>query len=414
MISKKLVVFLVVLSVLISSVTFQTYKFITITYTIISLIAFLRVREKFDKLLIGIVSLILFVSLGQALIFNTFSLYNFVGPFLVFVTPFFILKITGISYFRYYVQVIYILAIISLVFWVLQNLSPGFTLFLSQVSYYFRLDPVSNESLIIYNIEGGRSLFGLYKNAGFTAEGGLYCVFLIPALYINTLLTPGLINRKNSVLIFSILSTFSTAAFAALAIFLIYIAVGFKNKILVLFVFPLVLFSLFNLGKDLPFLFSKVEKRYNDEMNVYKNEVNPARRGRFLSARVDMDIIAKNPLIGRGIYDESRYLNEEEREIGYSNSYLGLVGLASRYGLILWSLYLFFLAIFIFRFYKWANIRSVNIRKSFPVFFLLSTICVATGQNPFYTSIYVIMTYTGYYIYKSKRTVRASLHDKFA
>jgi hypothetical protein len=265
---------------------------------------------------------------------------------------------------------------------------------LKGISKILRLDPESNESLIIYNVELNTSTLGFIKNAGFTAEGGLFCTFIIPALFLNSL-NGVYFSRQNFVFIVAIISTASTAGYSALLFFILYAIISLKNKIYTILLLPLMIFLGFYTVTELPFMYEKVTKSYNDEMNVYNSTKNPARKGRFLSARVDIDIIKEYPLTGRGIYNEIRYLNDEEREIGYSNSYLGIVGLASRYGLVLWVLYMFLLITFIYKTNSLYLMKSKS-NKLFSIFFLLAIFSIAMGQNPFYLVIYLSMVYAGF------------------
>lgn len=394
--AQKLKFLLLIFSVILSSVTFQTYSIFNVIFAVLASHFYLTKIGKLDNLFYLIIILLLFIGLGQTFVFQAFNLYNFGGIFLIFLIPYFAYRTIGLNYFQYYVKIVYFLAIVSLIFWALINILPGSGTVLQSISKILRLDPESNESLIVYNVELGVSSLGFIKNAGFTAEGGLFCTFLIPALYLNNINNFKLFGKINLVLIMTIITTSSTAGYGALLIFLLFAILNMKSKVIAVLLLPIMVFMGFYVVKELPFMFEKVNKAYTDEMGVYNTTKNPARRGRFLSARVDLDIILENPLTGRGIYKDVRFLNDEEREIGYSNSYLGIVGLASRYGLILWFLYMFLLIKFLFKYYKLMNPNRKNINKLYPLFFFLSIFAVAMGQNPFYTVIYLSMVYAGF------------------
>lgn len=391
---------LTLFSIFLSNVTFATYSIFNVIFAVIAAYYYLSQKGKFDGLFYIIIVLLLLIGLGQAFEFQTFNYYNFGGIFLIFLIPYFAYRAIGLIYFKYFVQIIYKLSLISLVFWISINLIPGLGESLKGVSKLLHLDPESNESLIIYNVELNRSTFGFIKNAGFTAEGGLFCTFIIPALFFNSI-NGEYFSKKNLVFIIAIITTASTAGYSALLFFILFAIISLKNKIYTILLLPFIIFLAFYSVTELPFMYEKVTKSYNDEMNVYNTTKNPARKGRFLSARVDLDIIKEYPLTGRGIYNEIRYLNDEEREIGYSNSYLGIVGLASRYGLILWTLYMFLLITFLYK----TNSLYLNKKKSnklYPFFFLLAIFSIAMGQNPFYLVIYLCMVYAGY-DYKTKK-----------
>ncbi len=385
---------LTVLSIFLSNVTFATYSIFNVIFAVVAAYYYLAQKGKFDGLFYVIVILMLMIGLGQAFAFDAFNYYNFGGIFLIFLIPYFAYRAIGLVYFKYFVKIIYHLCVISLVFWGLINIAPEIGIFLKSISKALHLDPASNESLIIYNVELNRSSFGFIKNSGFTAEGGLFCTFIIPALFFNSM-NGYFFSKQNIVFIITILSTASTSGYSALIIFLLFVIISIKNKVLTILLLPIIVFMSYYTVTELPFMYEKVNKSFNDEMNVYNTTKNPARRGRFLSARVDLDIIKENPFTGRGIYSEVRYLNDEEREIGYSNSYLGIVGLASRYGLVLWSLYMYLLVMFIVKTNKlYTQQKKTN--RLFSIFFILSILAIAMGQNPFYLVIYLCMVYAGY------------------
>ncbi|MBA3680762.1 MAG: O-antigen ligase family protein [Bacteroidetes bacterium] len=408
----KVKIALAIFSIALSNVTFATYSVFNVIFALLAAHYYLSNIGKLDTLFFCIVLLLLFIGLGQTFVFQTYNLYNFGGIFLIFLIPYFAYKTIGLGYFQYFVKIIYVLAFISLFFWAAINIWPGFGTVLQSVSRALRLDPGSNESVIVYNVELGKSSLGFIKNSGFTAEGGLFCTFLIPALYLNNIRNFKLWTKINIVLILAIITTSSTAGYAALLIFLLFAVLNMKSKVVAIILLPLIIVMGIYVVKELPFMFDKVNKSYTDEMNVYNSTKNPARKGRFLGARVDLDIIKDNPLTGRGIYNEVRYLNEEEREIGYSNSYLGIVGLASRYGLILWFFYMYLLLKFLYRYYALMNQGKLNSNRLYPLFFFLSIFAIAMGQNPFYSVVYLTMVYAGFDLITKKVTVRANKNIK--
>ena len=213
--------FLAVFSIALANVTFATYSVFNVIFALVAAHYYFMKLGKLDGLFFGIIILFLFIGLGQAFAFDTFNFYNFGGIFLIFLIPYYAYRTIGLNYFQYFVQIIYFLAVVSLVFWAAINLWPAIGVFLQFVSKSLRLDPASNESVLIYNVELSRSSLGFIKNSGFTAEGGLFCTFLIPALYLNNITSFKLFTKRNMVFIVAIITTSSTAGYAALIIFLI-------------------------------------------------------------------------------------------------------------------------------------------------------------------------------------------------
>ncbi|MEM4260503.1 MAG: hypothetical protein QXG00_04660 [Candidatus Woesearchaeota archaeon] len=386
--------FLTYLSVALLNPTFGYYDIFHILFTTIIIYLFINSRLKFDNLFFWIITLLNFVAIAQFFAFGAFTTSSYIGVFLTFLMPYFIIRIIGYEYWRYYINIVYFFSIISLILWSLQNISDSFTALLINISSSLHLDPENNESLIIYNLEHKRptDILGLMKNAGFTAEGGVFSCLLILALFFNTIYSKNIFNKKNIVFIISLLSTNSTAGYAALGIYLTGTSFLFSQKRYKLILFPITAVLFYLAIIQLPFMLEKVNKYYEDELYVYEINPNPSRLGRFLSARIDLDIIKENPLWGRGIHKESRYLTPLEKEIGYSNSYLGIIGFASRYGIIIWSYFFYYLFVFV---YKKSRINKIN--KYYSIIFLLAILATAMGQNPFTNPPYLILAYSGYY-----------------
>ncbi|MEY4329526.1 MAG: hypothetical protein RL609_274 [Bacteroidota bacterium] len=395
-----------IIAILSMNVTFQTYGIFIIGTVVVTFYLYILNHGNVDNLFSNVIFMVLLVSAGQAIVFESFNWYNFGGVFLIFLMPYFIYGNNGLTFFRIYVRLMYIFCVISLVFWAIQNLIPGSDILLSKISEVLALDPGSNESLIIYNVEHSKSALGLYKNPGFLAEGGVFATLIIPALYFDNIRKINFFSRESLVFVFTLLTTASTAGYSALIFFLIMVMWEYRKRSISFFLIPLMVFSIYYAVVELPFMYTKVTKMYNDEMNVYEDNSRATRKGRFLSARVDIDLIMEYPLFGKGIYMESRYLTDEEREIGYSNSYMGVIGLASRYGLILWAVYFYFFFAFIRRYFYIQNPSPQGGLKIFKLCFTLSVLMVSMGQNPFPSPIYLVMVYCGYYLTRPQLNLR--------
>lgn len=393
--------FLTSLTLLILNPTFAQFNVFFIAFTLIALYSFKAARLYVDGFFIFGFILITFVTFGQAIAFGSFSIMGYVGVLLIFALPYFIVRVVGLNYLKHFVSIVYFFAIISLVFWLLQNLSDQFTQLLSSISHLLRLDPISNESIIIYNLEYGRGMFDILKNPGFLAEGGAYSCLLILGLFFNSFKEKSMFETKNVVFILALITTQSSAGYTALGIYFVGVSITHRNILYKLIFAPLFILLSIYMAVELPFLMEKVTNYYTNEMRIYNTTANPSRIGRFLSARVDIDLILEHPLYGRGIHKETRYLTEREEEIGYSNSYLGVVGLASRYGILVWFLYFFFQ-------FKFIKKMSVQYRYRswllYTLAFFISLIAVGLGQNPFTSPPYLVMMFIGYYYRNGNET----------
>ena len=85
---------------------------------------------------------------------------------------------------------------------------------------------------------------------------------------------------------------------------------------------------------------------------------------------------------------------------------MGLVGLASRYGLVFWLFYFYYFFYFCLNLNKIAPNVFKNTGKNRGLFFIGSIVCIALGQNPFYSFVYVIIMVCGHDVNIRKLIVR--------
>jgi hypothetical protein len=195
------------------------------------------------------------------------------------------------------------LALIVLVFWTIERITPQFSTLIQQLSQTFSLDTESNENIIIYNSEPHFGPFGLKKNAGFAYEGGAYSIIVFLALFFNYVEKKSLKNKESVVLIFTLLSTFSTAAYLSLILFLISLLfIKYKNYVSILFSVTVGLTGFYYFYTYVPFLKDKIESQFEiAKSNEY------ATAGRFASAQADLIELQRNPIFGVGKFEKTRF-----------------------------------------------------------------------------------------------------------
>lgn len=383
--------YLTYLSIALLNPTFAYYNIFHVLFTLYAFYELNRVGIKLDELFFVIIISLAVLIFGQAITLSKFEVESVVGLYLTFLLPYFVIKRLGPDFWRYFSNVIYFFAVIAIVFWFLQNLSNSFTFLLESISSFFRLDPKSNESVIIYNLEHSRDadFFGIIKNAGFTAEGGVYSGVLIIGIFFNTLLTKKLFSKKNIVFYFSILTTTSTAGYAALFILLIGFSISLEKRTHYFLIFPALIFLIYTAIFDLPFLFHKVSTYYQSELNLYNSSPTGMRLGRFNSALEELNQIEKYPVFGRGIFKSDRYLSLAEKDFGITGSLMGIVNLLSKFGFPFYIIYMFFL-------YN----AFINYSKSnkyvlmFGITGFLSLIAINIGQVMLISSFVLVIVYS--------------------
>ncbi|MCX6252926.1 MAG: hypothetical protein NTV31_00380 [Bacteroidia bacterium] len=176
---------------------------------------------------------------------------------------------------------------------------------------------------------------GLLRNSGFFHEPGAFSLYLMLAIIINTFFTRNTLDKKNIILAIILLTTFSTAGYIILALFLAYAIPKSKMhpvlKYLVLFIMILVTINTY---RTEDFLKSKIEEHYSTQVeSIQENEVSG---GRFYSFLKAYEVIKQYPVFGKGIITKNRPVEE--------GAYYdwGPMGLFANYGIIFGFIYLLF------------------------------------------------------------------------
>lgn len=303
-----------------------------------------KYKVKFDVKVIYLLLYVLVIIEVQSIMWSgsIFTTLTFITTTVIF--PYLILKIMGLDFPEYLVNIIYGYSIISLFFWILTNISSSFHSFLAKLPVILGTDPVKGteffaaipKQFIIYTYEPA-IVAGMTRNPGPYSEPGAFAVILIFALIFNILKSNNLFNKKNIVLMITIISTFSTAGILALLIiFNYYIMVTRKIhqsiKYLIFFLtFIISGYVIFNVE----FLATKVFKEYS--MAAKKN-LNDPTTGRFFGARKALIVLNKYPLTGRGLLARTRARANTPEAAGY-----GFMGFAARIGIPGILLYFFYL-----------------------------------------------------------------------
>lgn len=296
--------------------------FVTILIAIVYLLNTKRsfpVSKPFGQILL----LISLMYLGQifTLEIHTLDFESIFGTYIRFTFPFLVLITLRSTFSEKFVKLNYVLAIVILIFWTIENIIPQFSSLVHQVSRAFSLDIESNENILIYNSEPHYSPIGLKKNAGFAYEGGAYSVILILALFFNYLEKNTLRNNESFVFILGILTTFSTAGYLSLILFLIALLFNkYKNNYYALILTIILGLTItYYFYSSIPFL----EDKINSQFEIAQSD-KYATAGRFASAQADLIEMQRNPIFGVGKFDETRFQiftgkNEQHRANGLAD-----------------------------------------------------------------------------------------------
>lgn len=355
---------------------------ITIGLLIFIVIGFNKSDFKIEKHVLWIFALLIFMYIGQLITlgYSSIDFRSIFGTFIRFLFPFLVLQIIGKRFLSVFVQVVFVLTLVGLVFWSLENLLPDFTSTVRNISRSFNLDVESNENILIYNSEGSTK-YGFIRNAGFAYEGGAYSIILIIAIIFNLVINNAIVDKKTKILILAVITTFSTAGYLALAlIFYGLYYTKIKNRI------ALILFSIFFFSfiaysfTQLDFLETKIIEQYQLTNDPF------ATRGRFASATADLLEWQRNPIFGVGKFEKTRF--EIFRNVSDQHRVNGLADFLAKFGVVVFIGYW----VLLYRSLKKINYHYLK-KGKFLTFQFLALIGLAFAQTCLQWSVFIILLY---------------------
>jgi len=402
-------IFIVVISFLAVSPFFSTIVNFYLFYFLV-FVFFISLKRKiilFNQKIFLLLFFIYCLIFLQAFLSKGFSLAAVYFPLITFYLPFLIFKLQGISFFKNYINILYIVAIYTLPLWFLQSVYPPFDNFLKEaINLVFPLGWGSTpRSLLIFTAAWSDIVYnadlGIYRNSGIFHEPGAYAIFLNLGIVMNTFLTGKRFDKKNIVFIICILTTLSTAGFITLFIILSHFLwkqrIHLFIKLTAMVVFFLVSYQTY---KSEEFLQSKIQSQFEDQVVAAEEEAGKyeAKSGRFFAFYTSYNLFLKNPIIGRGIIFATSQKASGEMNVGSSYTY-GLMGMFATYG-IFFGLYF---AYYMFRGFLFLSLLSGQ-NKSFPIFAFVALNLSLSTQIFISSTIFVLIFIIGlHYSYNKNR-----------
>lgn len=309
---------------------------------------------------------------------------SIIGTYIRFSFPYLVILVINSNFIEKYTRVNYILAILVLILWTIENLFPPFTILIKQISTSLSLDIVSNENILIYNTEAHAKFFGIIRNAGIAYESGAYAITLLIAFSLNYVHRRSLRNRESYMLFIATLTTFSTAAYLSLFIILLGInLIESKHNYLRLIVstslFFLLTIYLFN---TTPFLRDKIE-----EQMTLTQESQFATRGRFASAQADLMEWQRNPIFGVGKFEESRF--SLFFKTGEQHRVNGLADFLAKFGALFFVGYYFIMYKSMQKYCQNNGVKS----KIFVILTFFGLVALTFAQMANQWSVYIFLLY---------------------
>jgi len=387
---------LVLITILIAgdanAITISNITMVVIMLLILTL--FIKRREKIDKTFIYF-TLAYFIMYSIHIIkFGYIDLREFRDYLKIFYGYMFI-KLVYKDFFKYYVDIVYKLALISLPLYAMQLLD--YDLMKSIIGIIEH-----NISFLDYREDWYENLFfftlndnGMYRNSGFAWEPKGFGTFLTLAFLFNLFLNRfKLFDRKNIIFLIAIITTLSTSTYSIFLLTVLPFYLYNKNvsyKIIAsIIVFPII----FVVFIQLDFMEKKIIKEYkttDEYVNFqYDRSYKGVSRslGRFGSMALDFHDVKKEPILGYGSYSDKRTM--------YS---LGGVKLVRVSGLSDWMAKFGFLGLFIMIWLYFKSFKRISKQFKFKGYFFISLSVLATSfasailLTPMYLSlmIYVLV-----------------------
>lgn len=346
---------------------------VKVLFALFLLIIFFRKNLRFDEIFVRFLLILFLLFLMYFFIWGSLNYYAYLRLFTTILIAYLFIKIVNKKFIPLYINIIYLLSVVSLIAFGLMILFPyqfhTVNGMLENIFPFLEVGGPRETNSIIYD-----SVLGEFRNAGFAWEPGGFAAFVLLALFFeisneNKLL----LNRKFLIFSITILSTISTMAVIAYVFILFYWLVVNKKFVPAL----ITVFSLFLILQfvNTDFMREDLAMGWQNRDTVLKNEFSFRNQklvslGRFGSLLVDSQDFVKSPLIGYGFEIEKR----TQGMYTYLQRTSGLSDYMAKFGLLGFSFLLISLTLFAKRNLKLASEKSnASHNFIFTLFILLIT-----------------------------------------
>lgn len=304
---------------------------------LLSIVIWIRNKVSFNdkKLLLVLCVTIIWIVLST-LKYEAFKLSNL---FIIenILISYLMISVYKDKFWDFYVDIVYKLSIVGLIGWI-------FVLFIPDFVRQLMFMPIS-----INTIEGNNFLFSMtnqinkeyaIRNSGFSWEPGRFACILVVALFISIIRNRrNIINKKNVVLIVSLISTFSTTGYMAfLSVCVPLYLYNLPNRKISVFLLPLLfvgsiyIYSLEFMGEKITSL-SAVSVENLENVSKYNTAETSSyiTLQRFDGMLWDYINFINDPLLGYGHSEISNSFNAKNLS-DHVIAAGGIVGIFAKYG----------------------------------------------------------------------------------
>lgn len=333
---------------------------------------------------------------------SSFSILSFHPFFMSTYFIYFIIAWWLISYYKMnifikYENIMYVLTIISLVFYVIHNSFLGGLLNEIILSFDMseNLFPEKNyASILFYSLRSFDDNYLFIRNQGFTWEPGPFSCYIALAIFFNLIRNNLKLIDKKKLIIFliGIISTQSTTGFVMLFTIIIWLYLSNqKNKFIRSFGVSTLILVFVIIFNNISFLQEKIISEFEQDVTqvvensvTYDAKYNP---GRFASLQLALIDFQNYPLLGIGGNKNLRYAAQEGANV---STISGIGMIMTQYGVVGLSLFLFML----FRTGNWLSKGySFNSFMIFPLLFLIISFSFDIIQTPILITLLMTSLY---------------------
>jgi hypothetical protein len=398
---------------------FTTGYFWNLTIFIFSAISFFSKGYTIERKIYLYFSFLTIVLILQAVVFSFISITTTIGIYVSFLNAYFLIKLIDKDFFKYFVDIIYYIILISFIFFIPSLLFPDFEKFLlDNIAPIFQQESSRrgysyNPNFIIYTLNTGittpytdysMDIIGGRNPAAFHEAGGLG-VYAVLAFFMNFIITKNIWNKKSLVLVLGILSTFSTATFIAFFITIISINIISKKKSYQFLFLPIFLVTFWFSFNTFDFLGRKLDENIQQSLNIGYYYYGP--KTRFGSFMIDIYDLQKYPITGKGVNEQTRFEDFRgfNRDTHRNN---GVSDLAVKFG---FPFFLFYFYNIHLTFRRINEIYKINF-KGFPLLALSIIVLLGFSQVIFMSVTFVALSFFHIILNKNESSMALPISDK--
>jgi hypothetical protein len=352
---------------------------------ILSLCIFLYLDKRLTPNFLKIAGAVFFVEFLQFIVYEKIGFDILLSTLMRLLFVYFVVRIIGTSFTTKFVNVIYWIAVISLVLYPLlffpgavnyvrDNIAVLFPAPFENTNTFYQASP----SIILWTIHPIHSY--AFRNSGAFWEPGGFGVFLLLAMLFHFQKEGIKLNKKQIVFSIAIITTISTMAFIAFFIIMYYVFFKKMHLFFKVILIPVFCFFGYLTYSSLDFLGEKIAN------NITVADETTA--SRFGSALADFELIKESPIIGWGRgtnrYKINSYADFDEDD--HRNN--GITNLAVTYGIPM-AIMLFFM--YFFNFKEFASYYKGKVDLTIP--FLLVLLVCSFSQVLFIKSIFISLVF---------------------